>query len=174
MNTYNIDDAIDNINLQNENLLKIINNGIILTPNIEYLSNIVPETQRLICFKRLISNLKNNAKKCNRSVDINITEKELNDIYLKQNGKCIFTKRDLTFNYIDKTQVKKYKSSLNTIKKIKEVNDFNVSINRIDNDEPYNYGNVQLIACRVNLMKNSLSNNNFIKLCGYVIKKNEN
>ena len=174
MNTYNIDDAIDNINLQNENLLKIINNGIILTPNINYLLNIVPESQRLICFKRLISNLKNNTKKCNRCVDINITEKELNDIYLKQNGKCVFTKKDLTFTHIKKVQVKKYKTSLNTIKNRKEVNDFNISISRIDNDKPYNYDNVQLIACRVNLMKNNLSNNNFKKLCSYVIKKNEN
>ena len=168
MNLYNIDDAIQNIYLQNEYLSIIINNGILAPPNTKSISNIVPENQRLIYFKRLIYNLKNNAKKCNRILHINITEKELNDIYLKQNGKCAFTKKDLTFNYTNKA--KKYNGSINTIKNTKDINDYNISINRINNDKSYDYNNVELIACRINLMKNNLSNNNFIKLCDYVIK----
>ena len=92
----------------------------------------------------------------------------MNDIYLKQNGKCAFTKKDLTFNYTNKA--KKYNGSINTIKNTKDINDYNISINRINNDKSYDYNNVELIACRINLMKNNLSNNNFIKLCDYVIK----
>ena len=60
MNLYNIDDAIQNIYLQNEYLSIIINNGILAPPNTKSISNIVPENQRLIYFKRLIYNLKNN------------------------------------------------------------------------------------------------------------------
>ena len=54
MNLYNIDDAIQNIYLQNEYLSIIINNGILAPPNTKSISNIVPENQRLIYFKRLI------------------------------------------------------------------------------------------------------------------------
>jgi hypothetical protein len=111
MNQYNIDNSIDNINLQNENLYKIIKSGVIISPNIEELSNIVPQNQRLLYFRRLILDLKNNVKKCNKNTDINITDinitdKELDDIYLKQNGKCVFTKKDLTFSHKNKVQIK--------------------------------------------------------------------
>jgi hypothetical protein len=163
-----IDEAIQNIYLQNEYLSIIINNGLILPPDTTTKSNITTESQRLMCFKRAISNLKNNAKKCNRDIHITITAKELNDLYLKQKGKCVFTKKDLTFVYENET--KKYNSSLNVVKKIKHINDFNICINRIDNNKPYNYENVQLIACRINLMKNNLSNDNFFKLLNCVVK----
>jgi len=166
MNQCDIDNAIVNIYLQNEHLSTIIKNGLILPPNMSSISNIVPESQRLMYFKRLISNLKNNAKKSNREICVNITEKDLNDIYLRQNGKCALTKKDLTFNYTNK--VSKYKGVLNKVSS-KEINDFNISISRIDNNKPYEYKNTQLIACRISLMKNKLSNNNFIKLCNYVV-----
>jgi hypothetical protein len=162
-----IDYIIENITLQNNYLTNIINNGLLYRP-CNSIINTVPETQRLMYFKRLISNLINNSIKCNRNITINITPVELNEVYIKQKGKCALSKKDLTFNYKNKS--KKYNNSFNNVKKIKEINDFNISISRIDNNKGYTNDNIQLIACRINLMKNTLSNNEFIKLCGNIVK----
>jgi hypothetical protein len=162
-----IDYAIEDITLQNNCLANIINNGLLYTVR-NPITNTIPEIQRLIYFKRLISNLINNSIKCNRNIIINITAVELNDIYITQKGKCALSKKDLTFNYKNKS--KKYNNLLNKVKKIKEINDFNISISRIDNNKGYINDNIQLIACRINLMKNILSNNKFIELCSYIVK----
>ena len=47
---------------------------------------------------------------------------------------------------------------------------FEHSLDRINNDGNYNKDNIQLIACRFNLMKNTLSNDKFIDLCKKVVK----
>jgi hypothetical protein len=159
-----IDSVIQDIDLQNEHLNNIVNNGLIQNPN----PIVIPNPQRLAYFRRLISNLINNSIKCNRTISVNITPEQLDDIYIKQKGKCALSKRDLTFNYTNR--VKKYNNSSNRIKTIKEINDFNISISRIDNNKGYTIDNIQLIACRINLMKNNLSNSKFIELCGCVVK----
>lgn len=175
-----IDYAIEDITLQNGYLSNVINNGLLdINQNQNHIintiyntgsniTNTIPEIQRLMYFKRLISNLINNSIKCNRNITINITSSELNDIYMKQKGKCALSKKDLTFNYA--TKAKQYNNSLNKVKLVREINDFNISISRIDNNKGYTIDNVQLIACRINLMKNTLSNNQFIELCGYIVK----
>ena len=162
-----IDYIIEDITLQNNYLTNIINNGLIYLPQ-NSIINTIPETQRLIYFRQLISNLINNSIKCNRNIIINITPTGLNNIYIRQKGKCALSKKDLTFNY--KNKLKKYNNSLNKVKKIKEINDFNISISRIDNNKGYINNNIQLIACRINLMKNILTNNNFIELCSFIVK----
>jgi hypothetical protein len=166
----NIDNIIENIILQNNNLLNTLNNGLFTTYNtkINDKINIIPETQRLIYFNRLLVNLKNNLIKCNRDININITARDLENIYVKQKGKCALSKTELTFNYSNRK--KKYNNSLNKIKIIKEINDFNISISRLDNNKEYTTDNIQLIACRINLMKNNLSNKKFIELCEKVVK----
>lgn len=180
MEIFHIDYAIEDIRLQNRYLSNAINNGLLdinqnniidtmyKRTNAINITNTIPETQRLVYFKRLISNLINNSIKCNRNITINITSSELNDIYIKQKGKCAFSKRDLTFNYANKAKMNN--NSLNKVKIIREINDFNISISRIDNNKGYTVDNIQLIACRINLMKNNLSYNKFIELCGYVVK----
>ncbi len=165
-----IDNLIENISLQNSNLLNIMNYGLFATYNFNLNNklNIIPETQRLMYFNRLLLNLKNNLIKCNRNTIINIIAIDLEKIYIKQKGKCALSKKELTFNYSSKK--KKYNNSFNKIKIIKEINDFNISISRLDNNKGYTNDNVQLIACRINLMKNNLSNKKFIELCENVVK----
>ena len=118
----------------------------------------IPEIQRVIYFNKIISNLKHNLIKCKKNTIVNLTAKDLNEIYIKQKGKCVFSKKDLTFNYNK------------GLGKVKIINDFNISISRINTNEPYNRDNVQLVACRINLMKNTLSNSKFVELCNKVVK----
>ena len=124
----------------------------------------IPQTQRIIYFNKLIANLKNNLIKCKRNTLVSITPKDLDDIYIKQNGKCAISKKNLTFNY-NKGIIRK-----DFNRNIKKINDFNLSISRINNDGIFNKDNIQLIACRFNLMKNTLSNDKFIDLCKKVVK----
>lgn len=175
MNIKNIDNMIKSIKDQNEQLLKIIKDGIIkdgiINNGLMYkinISNIMIQDSKLPYFEGLIRNLKNNIKKSNKKILISITANELNDIYIKQKGKCAITKMDLTFKRTNKRN--KYDKTL--VKTAKNMNDFNISISRIDNNEPYIYENIQLIGCRINLMKNKLSNEDFRQLCKCVVKNN--
>lgn len=154
-----IDCIINNIILQNEKLKNIIDNGLIKSKT-TILEK--PDIQRLRHFQKLILNLKNNLIKCKKNINVNITSDDLNDIYIKQKGKCALSKQNLTFNY------EKYNK--NRIKVIKKINEFNISISRIDNSKLYDKENVQLLACRINLMKNTLSNSKFLELCESVVK----
>lgn len=163
---FSIDCTINNINLQNAYLKNIINTGLISNIQIKY--NNKTQAQRIIHFNKIISNLKHNLIKCKRNTNISITPKELDEIYIKQFGRCAISKKDLTFYY---NKPIKY---INSIKNIRKINDFNVSIARIDNNRAYTRENIQLIACRINLMKNTMSNNQFIELCSKVVKNNNN
>jgi hypothetical protein len=157
-----IDREINNINLQNIHLKNIVNNNLITQINTKI--DAIPQTKRIIYFNKLIANLKNNLIKCKRNTLVFITPKDLDDIYIKQNGKCALSKKNLTFNYNNGIVRKDFNRN------IKKINDFNVSISRIDNNSVYNKDNIQLIACRFNLMKNTLSNGRFIDLCKKVVK----
>lgn len=157
---FSIDCIINNITLQNEKLKNIMNNGLIPIP--KTISLETPEIQRLRHFNKLILNLKNNMIKCKKNININVTSEELNEIYIKQNGRCALSKQNLTFIY------EKYTKNKSRV--IKQINDFNISISRINNAIPYDKTNIQLIACRINLMKNTLSNSKFLELCEKVVK----
>lgn len=163
---FSIDCTINNINLQNTHLKNIITTGLLSNIQINY--NTIPQTQRIIYFNKLISNLKHNLIKCKRNTNISITPKELDEIYIKQFGRCAISKKDLTFYY------NKPNKRINSIKNIRKINDFNVSISKIDNNRAYTKENIQLIACRINLMKNTMSINQFIELCSKVVKNNNN
>lgn len=161
-----IDCIINNINLQNRYLNDVINDGLML--NIQTTITNISQTQRIIYFNKLLSNLKHNLIKCKRDINITLSPKDLDEIYIKQFGKCAITKKELTFIYY---KPNKFKKKINTIKTI---NDFNVSISRINNNLSFTKSNIQLIACRINLMKNNLNNNQFIELCSKVVKNNNN
>lgn len=160
-----IDCIINNINLQNRYLNEIINEGLML--NIHTTITNIPQAQRIIYFNKLLSNLKHNLVKCKRNIYITLTPKELDEIYIKQFGKCAISKKELTFIYNKPPKFIKKK-----INSIKTINDFNISINRINNNLSFNKSNIQLIACRINLMKNNLNNNQFVELCSKVVKNN--
>ena len=74
-----------------------------------------------------------------------------------QNGECALTGVPLTFN--------RYSAN-----KHRWLNPTNCSVDRIDNSKPYSQDNVRLVACIVNIMRGSLSDDELIKWCNRLIK----
>lgn len=85
----------------------------------------------------------------------NITVKHLNDLYESQGHKCalsgISLEPDLSLT----------------------VQQQNMSIDRIDSNIGYEVGNVEWVDKRINMMKGSLSNEEFIRLCTLVADYNK-
>ncbi len=88
------------------------------------------------------NSIKNNA--LNRNLEFNISKEFIWSLFLKQNKKCSFT--DISISYKDGT----------------------ASIDRIDNDKGYNKDNVTIVHKDINLMRNKLNVEYFIKMCELV------
>lgn len=86
-------------------------------------------------FKYCVSNAKN------RNLKVEITNEFLNELYIKQNGKCAITNQNLT---CDKTTC-------------------DISIDRIDSNKGYLENNVQLVLDFVNMSKGDLTNKDLIE-----------
>lgn len=102
-------------------------------------------------FRSIVQSLPNRKKVS--QFDFNITPEYLNDLY-NQNSKCALSGIDLSID-LNKT-----------------VQQQNISIDRIDSNLGYIEGNVQLVDKRINMMKGSLSNKEFIDLCCKVAEYN--
>lgn len=89
----------------------------------------------------LLSKCKHSAK--SRNIIFDITAKDIWNIYIKQNYKCALSGDKLIF----------------------EGNLRNVSIDRINSKDYYYIDNCQLVTINVNLAKQSLSDQDFIRLC---------
>lgn len=87
-----------------------------------------------------------NAEK--RKLNVTVTQEELNELYIKQNGKCAITGQDLTCN--------------------KSLCD--ISIDRIDSNKHYTLDNVQLVLDSANKRKSDLSNTELIKWTNLIRK----
>ena len=88
-----------------------------------------------------------------RKLELTITKEYAWELFQKQNGKCALTGMLLTINYRGE--------------------DHTASLDRIDSGKGYIEGNVQWIHKHINLMKNKLDQDYFIKLCKLVAKGNE-
>jgi len=110
--------------------------------------------------KMLYSHYKNGAKK--RNLEFNISIEYLWDLYLKQQGQCalsgvkIYLKSQNKFSTI--TKIENGNRSIDYSK-------FNASLDRIDSYKGYIKGNVQWVERKINMIKNNLSQNDFINLC---------
>jgi len=93
--------------------------------------------------------------------DLNITNKDIIEIYNKQNKKCFLTSELLTYYSGKQLTKNKYESK------------FNICINKIDNEKPYSKENIQLVGECLAKMKKNLTNDNFIHLCKLVSSKNQ-
>lgn len=69
------------------------------------------------------------------------------EVWLKQKGKCALTGESLM------------------LMKGRKDNDFTASVDRIDSDLGYVPGNVQWVHKTINLLKNSYSEEDFVKMC---------
>jgi hypothetical protein len=100
--------------------------------------------QRSTGYEPYLTNLVSTSKSKSRSrgfTDYEVTAEYLIDLWQRQEGRCAISGVVLT-HHNDGSGAK----------------DFNASIDRIDSQQGYIPGNVQLVALRVNLLKQSLSN----------------
>lgn len=93
----------------------------------------------------VFSNIKYGARE--RNINFDITIPYLENIWMKQDGRCAYT------------------NELLTLPKISNDKTFNCSLDRIDSSKGYIEGNVQWVLKEVNFMKQSLSEQRFLQLC---------
>lgn len=92
-----------------------------------------------------------------RNYEFDITIEDLWQLFLKQNKKCALSGLDLNFSITRKDK------TLQT-----------ASVDRIHRGLGYVKGNIQWVHKRINLMKNILSDKDFIFFCQMVSNKNKN
>jgi hypothetical protein len=88
-----------------------------------------------------------------RKIKFDITKKYIWKLYEEQEGKCVLSGQPITIDYKGK--------------------DHTASLDRIDSTKGYIRGNVQWVHKHVNLMKNKLDQNYFIKLCATIANKHK-
>lgn len=96
--------------------------------------------------------IKRNADR--RNVNFDITIEYLWTILIRQEKKCALSGLPLEFGRV--TRDRKGKT---------------LSVDRIDSNKGYIEGNVQWVHKQVNIMKNNLNEDEFIKLCDLIVKK---
>lgn len=84
-----------------------------------------------------------------RNIKFNISLNDIWDLFLKQNGKCVFSGANLTFP------------------KNRKDTSYTASLDRIDSSKGYELDNIQWIERNINFMKQSMNNEEFL----YYIKK---
>lgn len=104
------------------------------------------------------TNIKKGAE--NRNINFNITIKDIEEIYEKQNKKCNLSGIDIKFNTTHTDGGGKILRG-------------NASIDRIDSSKDYSKNNIQIVDKNINLAKRSLSQEEFILMCKRVTKYNE-
>lgn len=90
----------------------------------------------------------------NRGYSCTVTVKDLMELYKNQNGKCAITGMDMT---IDRSPG--------------QWHTYNVSVDRINNDKGYDLNNVQLVCQHINVMRGTLSVEEFLSLCKEIVKR---
>lgn len=100
-----------------------------------------------------------------RNIEFNVSKEFLWNLFLEQNKKCALSGiplKLLTFNkWSDTGKSRHYDTSM-----------INASLDRIDSDKGYTEDNVQWIHKVVNIMKNTLAENDFIYFCKKVSNNN--
>lgn len=95
-------------------------------------------------------NIMYNAKKRNLACDITILD--LQDLYVKQDGKCYYTGRQLSLS----------PKALRTVK---------ASIDRLDSSKGYTLDNIVFCSAIINVMKNTLTEAEFVLTCNEVVER---
>jgi len=103
--------------------------------------------------KKMLSEIVRHAER--RHISVAITMDDLEKQFNIQSGKCALTGEDLTFGSHDKRTT------------------WNASLDRIDSSKGYISGNIQWVTKRINDMKGSLKEKDFINICKQVTKKHD-
>ena len=86
----------------------------------------------------------------NKKLEFNLNLHFLITMYKNQNGKCAISGIPLTRN---------------TNKAITRINNYNISIDRIDSKKGYTKDNIHLVCSCINIMKLDHNINTFLELC---------
>jgi len=92
---------------------------------------------------RLYNTIKHNAIR--RGIRLSVNKKFLWELYLQQNKLCALTGLPISFSHVLK--------------------DCTASLDRVDSSKGYLKGNVQWVHKKINTMKHTLSQEEFVKLC---------
>ncbi|MCJ7638148.1 MAG: hypothetical protein MUO21_11720, partial [Nitrososphaeraceae archaeon] len=111
--------------------------------------------------KNLFKDIRSNAKK--RKIQVNITLNDIEELYIKQNKRCAITNILMTYQATERKEGDQH-----------ILNKLNISVDRIDSKKPYTKDNIQLLCAIINRMKMSLSNDEFLLLCGAITQTNFN
>lgn len=109
-----------------------------------------------IDFEKFLQSVCSNTNRRNKDKfqkESKVTKEFLKELYQRQEGKCAISGIELT--YIRRTR-----------KKILT----NISLDRLDSSKPYSKDNVQLVCVGINLMKNNVDNEVFLKFFKEIIK----
>lgn len=90
-----------------------------------------------------------------RSLEFDLTPQDMWELALTQNLRCALTNQ-----------------SLNFVKRPRDQNQSNASLDRIDSSKGYIKGNVQWVTKNVNIAKQSMSQKEFIDICRLVTQNN--
>ena len=104
----------------------------------------------------VLSKLRSGAKK--RNLEVKITIDDIWNIYLKQDKKCAISGVSVSFP----TSHKEY-MSYSTM----------ASVDRIDSSKGYTIENIQIVHKQINMMKQSMSDRDFINWCRIICAHNE-
>jgi len=111
--------------------------------------------------KKLHLDMRHNAKKRAKKLDIEITCDDIKDLYKKQNGLCALTGIAMTTD----TYMTKGNQHI--------INKMNISIDRVNSDLGYTKENIQLVGAMINRMKSDLTNKEFIDFCSVISNYNK-
>lgn len=110
--------------------------------------------------RMLYSHYKRGAKR--RNIEFKVSIEDLWDLYKDQNGKCNLTGEPIFLKSQNKNDTITY--SKNGYSNL-DFSKFNASLDRKDSNYGYVLGNIQWVLRRVNMIKNDLSQDEFLNLC---------
>jgi len=111
-----------------------------------------------------VNGIKQKAKQ--RNIEFNVSMDYLWNLFINQSKKCKLSNIDLNlYTYNVWTSTKKSRHIDTSI--------MNASLDRIDSSKGYIEGNVQWVHKVVNIMKNTLSNDEFFYFCEQIYKNNK-
>ena len=96
-----------------------------------------------------------NNQRRNKDLEFDITMNDIKELYKKQKGLCRFTEEKLTYLSYQTND----KSNLN---------EYNLSVDRIDSSKGYTKDNIQLVGALINRMKGDLSDDEFLEIAAMV------
>lgn len=105
-------------------------------------------------FYVILNKIRTRKKRANK-IGFDITEEQLKELWIKQDGKCFYTGIKLILP-------KSFPQSYHKL---------SPSIDRIDSSKPYTISNIQIVHKQVNFMKQSMSHDEFIYFCKTISNK---